>query len=281
MLTGVGGDEWLSGGLFHHAENLRTRRWFAVTREFRAESRTAGCGAALVSLIRGGAWPLLPPFVRRAVAPVRRRPLLPPGIVPEFARRTQILVRIWESRRWLERPSLVKQGLLRDGTGALKALSLELADRSVAAERIEERHPLDDPRIAEFAMAVPDEQVFRRGTTKVVLRGAMKGFVPAAILDRRDKSDFSHVVADALERQEAGMHFANARMTDAGWVNGRILSERFERMLRLRAAGGDDYIREMWPFWMALTVECWYRAEIDRTLGAASMKAGTVSALAA
>ena len=82
--------------------------------------------------------------------------------------------------------------VLRDGLTdrGLEAL-LRHADRNSMAFSVESRVPFLDVDVAEFLLTLPEDYlVSSRGQTKRVLRAAMRGIVPDAILDRRDKIGF-------------------------------------------------------------------------------------------
>ena len=67
---------------------------------------------------------------------------------------------------------------------------LRYADRNSMAWSREVRLPFLDHRLVELTLALPTSHVFRNGETKRVLRRAMRGVVPNAILDRKDKIGF-------------------------------------------------------------------------------------------
>src|SRR5206468_10263316 len=73
--------------------------------------------------------------------------------------------------------------------GPLQAL-LRFADRNSMAFGREVRLPFLDHRLVELSFAMGEEWKIGAGTTKRVLRDAMRGRVPAEILDRRDKLGF-------------------------------------------------------------------------------------------
>jgi asparagine synthase (glutamine-hydrolysing) len=82
--------------------------------------------------------------------------------------------------------------VLRDGLTdrGLEAL-LRHADRNSMAFSVESRVPFLDVDVAEFLLTLPEDYLLSpRGQTKSVLRAAMRGVVPDAILDRRDKIGF-------------------------------------------------------------------------------------------
>jgi asparagine synthase (glutamine-hydrolysing) len=57
---------------------------------------------------------------------------------------------------------------------------------------IESRVPFLSPKLAQFMLSLPEEHlVAADGTPKAVFRKAMRGIVPDAILDRRDKIGFA------------------------------------------------------------------------------------------
>ncbi len=67
---------------------------------------------------------------------------------------------------------------------------LHTEDINSMAFSIESRVPFLDHRLVNLAFGMPSEHKIHRGETKRVLRAAMRGIVPDAILDRRDKTGF-------------------------------------------------------------------------------------------
>lgn len=69
---------------------------------------------------------------------------------------------------------------------------LRYEDRNSMAHSIESRVPFLTTELAEFVLALPEEYLIQHdGTTKGVFRKAMRGIVPDAILDRKDKIGFA------------------------------------------------------------------------------------------
>lgn len=81
--------------------------------------------------------------------------------------------------------------LINEATsGGLQAL-LRHADRNAMSSSIENRTPFLTTRLANFIFQLPDEYLVScSGETKCILRMAMKGIVPDAILHRKDKIGF-------------------------------------------------------------------------------------------
>ncbi len=64
---------------------------------------------------------------------------------------------------------------------------LTMNDRACASYGLENRCPFLDHRIVEFAFRLPGGMKIQNRTTKSILRKALRGIVPDAILDRNDK----------------------------------------------------------------------------------------------
>lgn len=57
---------------------------------------------------------------------------------------------------------------------------------------VESRVPFLDHRLVEYALSLPANNLINGGTTKYILREAMRGVVPNQIIDRRDKIGFGN-----------------------------------------------------------------------------------------
>src|SRR5205085_5834166 len=64
---------------------------------------------------------------------------------------------------------------------------LAKADRASMMVSLEVRSPFLDQDVAEFARRIPHAFKYRDGTTKYLLKSALRGVVPDALLDRRKK----------------------------------------------------------------------------------------------
>ena len=78
---------------------------------------------------------------------------------------------------------------------------LRYADRSSMALSREVRLPFLDRRVAEFALSLPPNFLYRDGIKKAVLRDAVRDLVPPEILTRRDKIGFETPQARWLENR--------------------------------------------------------------------------------
>ncbi|HEU4883211.1 MAG TPA: asparagine synthase (glutamine-hydrolyzing) [Longimicrobium sp.] len=112
---------------------------------------------------------------------------------------------------------MLRGNLLHSVQFGLPAL-LRFEDRNSMANSIESRVPFLTPRLAEFVFSLPEEYLIDgRGVTKSVFRRAMRGIVPDAILDRRDKIGFATPEARWLRSL-------------APWVDGILTPEALRRV---------------------------------------------------
>ncbi len=191
MLDGQGADELLGG---YHT--------FAAAR--------------LASLVRQGRFGEAVAFARRAKRTPGRGPLLlwageflvPPAFQAPLRRMVgQELAPAWLDARWFadrgvrmqpakytfgDSDQVLREQLLRATTRSSLPMLLRYEDRNSMAHSIESRVPFLTPSLAEFVLNLPEEYlVDRDGTSKAVFRRAMRGLVPDAVLDRRDKIGFA------------------------------------------------------------------------------------------
>lgn len=78
---------------------------------------------------------------------------------------------------------------------------LRYEDRNSMAFSVESRVPFITRPLMDFALSLPEEfLVDQNGQTKSLLREAMRGIVPDAVLDRKDKIAFQTPEADWLDQ---------------------------------------------------------------------------------
>lgn len=131
---------------------------------------------------------------------------------------------------------------------------LRWEDRNSMAFAIEARVPFLDYRLVETALGIADSDKVGGGVAKAVLRKAMRGIVPDAILDRRDKMGF--VTAEALWMTGEWAGAFRARLASAIETLPQILDPsllvQFDDVVR----GGRPFDHR---FWRAIAVGEWAR----------------------
>ena len=262
-LTGIGGDDWLSGTEPRYLELLRGFRLGELLRRARADADSEGFVTTLRQEIREGIMSALSPAAIRTIRGVLGRRGVPEWINIEFAGRSRLSERLEKKRppRGFEAPQQ------RDLHGWLNSgyfpHSLEYDDRSSALAGIEFRHPFHDRRIVELGFAMPREQFWRRGQTKFVLREAMKGILPESVRQRSSKADFSHSVADTFRALGGESLFDTLSSTPMQWVDKGQIRAMCHQMMRLYARGDEHYASLIWPPWTMFGIDLWYKMTFE------------------
>jgi asparagine synthase (glutamine-hydrolysing) len=196
VLDGQGADELFAGYPVFRAARLR-----ALLRRGRVGAalgllRASGPGGAtlLLQALGQGVPPALRAAARRAVG----RPFLPDWLDARYFAGHAVPPEI----------EIDAPPLRRDLVEALSLTSLPMllryADRNAMAVSLENRTPYLTADLARFALALPDALLIADdGTTKSLLRQALRGLVPDTILDRRDKIGFATPQAEWFARSPA------------------------------------------------------------------------------
>lgn len=269
MLTGIGGDEWLQGSQFHYADLLRSGRIVALLQKILTEENDATIFHASHPFWQYGVKPLVHPFVPQLLLNWRKRFSAPlPDhnfLTPEFTERIQLATRLQNK----DRTVVFKQRALREiyafATGAWQTYRLELDDQINALFGIEARHPLNDRRIAEFALAIPEEQRNRGTQTKFILRQAMQNILPDSIRNRTVKADFAHLFPALYQAADGDAVFASLQIGRNGWVQSEKVFAAYQTMMERYAAGDISYAENTWQLWAIFGVEMWWRNTLLQT----------------
>ena len=94
-------------------------------------------------------------------------------------------------------------------SGGNLQMLLHWEDRDSMAHSVEARVPFLDYRLVEFVLGLPDDFKIREGTTKFVMREAMRGLLPESIRVRQDKIGFA-TPEEVWMRQSAPQAFRKA-----------------------------------------------------------------------
>ena len=190
MLDGQGADEMLGGYRYYVAARFASLVGRGRVDQALSLRRAAADWAATDNLWRESLQYLIDPDLRTSL----RR------LLGRADRAAPWLNAKWFLDRGVElRPPVGRYGRnrLRDElhrsltVTSLPAL-LRYEDRNSMAYSVESRVPFLTPQLAQFIASLPEEYIIAPdGTTKAVFRRAMRGVVPDAILDRRDKIGFA------------------------------------------------------------------------------------------
>ena len=75
---------------------------------------------------------------------------------------------------------------------------LHIEDRNSMAHSVEARVPYLDYKLAEFSVSIPSEQKIHGTLTKIIMREAMKNYIPEKVYKRTDKIGFSTPIEEKL-----------------------------------------------------------------------------------
>ena len=121
---------------------------------------------------------------------------------------------------------------------------LTCTDRMSMAASQEVRVPVLDHEIVEFAAGVPDACKIRRGRTKVLLRHALKDWLPKGVL-QKPKAGFTTPMATWI-RRELKEYVADT-LAPAALRRTGILNERcVHRLIEEHNAARADHARRIW-----------------------------------
>ena len=259
LLTGNGGDQWLRGSPRHYADLVRRFRFPTLVRELRLDVADGGVKLPVFPVLRLGFWPLVPPGIRRFATRAMGHDRAPAWIGQDFASRVDLRERLRSRVNGLRFPRFAQQDLYLMSTSGLEVHFAEMEERAASGLGVETRHPLMDRRVVEFALALPGEQRRQRGLSKFVLREALRGLLPESVARRTDKAEFSHAFATAFQALGGERAFASLRIASMGWVDGARVRTMYRQMAQLFARGDQGYVAYVWPLWMVLAIELWFK----------------------
>jgi asparagine synthase (glutamine-hydrolysing) len=249
LLDGQGGDETLAGYVRYLPLALRDRLAdgdaAGVARLFGAAAERLGAAHTLALALE----PWLPGGL---IAPLRRR--FGQGkdrVLSDALRRLDAPSPPRASHRF---GSALRNQQVFDLTRRLLPSLLRYEDRNSMAFSIETRLPFLDYRLAEFALALPDDQRLEGGTSKSILRRALADRIPAAVRARRDKMGFETPTDPWLRGRFAAE--VRRRLSGAGaleaWIRPEVLRAELDDFL----AGRRDIGLQVWRW---LSLESWAR----------------------
>lgn len=256
LLDGQGSDEQLAGyyryfgALF--ADLVRSRMLVRLLRE------------ASIYLARG--YPLRPALLGTAVALVtaswgarriwsRAGSLMAPmWLGPDF-RKAHTFHPIHTPRCHTSFDEMLHAAMTRESLPAL----LHYEDRNSMAFSIEARVPFLDHRLVEFVFSLPASAKINAGTTKVIMRRALRGVVPPLVLLRHDKIGFA-TPQESWLRGPARTLIADTLASPSLAQRGYVDLKRVNKLVQ-RFQAGDMCSSD--ALWRCLTLELWLRHMVD------------------
>lgn len=251
ILDGQGADELLAGYRSYLgvrlASLIRSGNIARAGAFFRSCLRQPGVSGSY--LVQKAAEYLVPQEIQGPLRRLVGKELMPPWLNESWFRREGV------NGEQLCQPrgeSLLKSQLLRDVRATSLPALLRYEDRNSMAFSIESRVPFLTPALVEFVLSLPEQYIVGDdGTTKFVFREAMRGIVPDAILDRRDKIGFATPEEQWMRRLD-------------GWIRKLLASDAARSIPALDIARTRDLWeatvegkRRDFEIWRALNVIHW------------------------
>ncbi len=137
---------------------------------------------------------------------------------------------------------------------------LHYEDRNSMAFSIETRLPFLDYRLVEYLFSLPSDQKITWGTTKVVLRNAMKDILPEEVRNRRDKMGFvtpEDIWFRTILGNPIGDIINSKSFADRGYFEINKVKEAFAKHCE-----GKTNISFM--IWRWVNLELWFRTFVDK-----------------
>jgi asparagine synthase (glutamine-hydrolysing) len=255
LLSGTGGDEWFTGSLYHHADWLRQGRFTVIWRQARAESKRYALPLWRL-LWQYAVKPYTPLSVVNSYRRLRGRfQYVPDWIEPGFALRIGLGSRIQAAAQPVFPQSKTLDEMLSVYHAGVLFHTQEAHGRLNARFGVEVRQPFNDRRLIEFGLGLPEEQRWRGAETKYVLRRALRGRMPEAVLKRTNKAEFSRVFVNELQRQAGASFFSSLTLAQRGWLNGPRVRQLYEEMAQRSAQNDQRHTWHVWRLWHIFGLE--------------------------
>jgi len=137
---------------------------------------------------------------------------------------------------------------------------LRYEDKNSMRWSIESRVPFLDYRLVELAMSLPSRCKIRKGTTKYILRKAMKGLVSDRILNRKDKIGFATPDKSWMKASDL-VRFMQTLMDSEEFAKRKYWrADEVKKLLEEHQSGKRNHEEALWRI---MNVELWLRQFID------------------
>lgn len=254
-LDGQGADELLAGYLGYPAQRFRSlvegRQFAQALRFLRNWSRWPGRGYRLLALQLGQ--DLLPASQYRMARRWLGRDFRPDWLDCDLMEEEGV---VFEGSRLDARAGLPERRVVGRMINALTVRGLPAllrhGDRNAMRFSVESRVPFLSLDLARTLLSQPEHHLISpTGETKSIFRAAMRGIVPDAILDRKDKIGFATPEERWLKEAAPTLRKWLAASENIPFLNHRELMTAFDEMI----AGN---VRFNWQAWRWVNFVRWY-----------------------
>lgn len=137
---------------------------------------------------------------------------------------------------------------------------LRYEDKNSMRWSIESRVPFLDYRLVELAMSLPSGYKIKKGTTKYILRKAMKGLVSERILGRKDKIGFATPDESWMKAPEYARFMERLINSEEFRLRKYWMPEEVKKLHQEHTSGKKNHEEVLWRI---ASVELWLKSFID------------------
>ncbi len=153
--------------------------------------------------------------------------------------------------------SMHARGMYEDVRAKYYVQAMELHNKAGAAASVDMTLPVLDRDLLLFLMSIPGEVVTEHGVHRGLLRKAMHGILPAEIIERRTKANYTHLENQMMQRQYddvCGFFSDDSEVHARGYVDAKSL--RSELLLLSGKIEGRG-CRAAWSLGDLMGLEIW------------------------
>lgn len=259
MLTGVGGDDYLTGSAFRTADLLRQGRVVAAAMYVR-DYRTVWDISRMLAL-RSAVAPFVPALVTRVVRawrPAARTPWLQGDFTTRLGVPERMKGGFYRVPR--RRSAVVRQSLVHLWSGETSHLH-DARQRSGRNAGLDMRHPFLDRRLVEFLVTLPDGLRFRHRRERYLQRWAFSDDLPPMVATRDGKADYARLaLAGVCAADPARTLSGPMAVVERGWINLEYVRAAWLRIQQRRSAADAPHEPDVRMLWQVLAAEASVRA---------------------
>ncbi|MGH9144933.1 MAG: asparagine synthase-related protein [Vicinamibacterales bacterium] len=251
-LTGYGGDEWFDTSYAELSDLLRRGGVIASVGWLKRVAQVPG-RIPLPQILKLASWMALPETARQVVRRRLSRNPVPRWIEPRFARDINLADRFRRQQDAVQFESLAQREMFRDATGGEQTFRTDHEERYHAACGLEQRHPLMDRRLVEFALALPPRLRCSQGKSKALVRWAMSDTLPEAVTGTSSSTDYCFLGLRVLSRLGGLARLLDGEAVRRRWLRPNETAELYRKLQ-------DGASRSLWPLCSATGIDFWLRA---------------------
>ena len=249
-LSGLGSDEWFGGSFLSYGDLARSGQYAELAKTVWADRHREESTRVRLQI---AAWSLCPPWVQRGVRTALGRKLTPPWISPRLARATGLEERLRTNE--IASPDLAllsQRALYDDANRGGYVAGTEMQERANACCGLDERYPFHDRRVIELSLSLPESDRWSGGRYKGIIRRAMAGRLPAAVIERQTSPNANALVAATLRNIGGRTFFEQLQIADRDWVEPTAVMQLWRKHQQRTEPG-----IEAWQLWAIAAMELW------------------------